>query len=218
MEPQPAQDPAERFRRTEPQAAPGAPPPPGRSPLAPGLWFLFGAATASVGWYGYGLMQASMMRSAAAAMAQAGSNGQLGAQLTEFMHQAQRSTERMADAAQGSGSSLDLVSGPGSQAPAEAAPPVISPEQVQSINKAGADMLGSLMPLMNNPQMLKNLPPEKRREIQGLSQVLMSMQATMATGKPLDEAQLQQVMRTVQSMQLTHMPPGAPAPAKPERR
>lgn len=202
-------DPAARFRKTEPAAAPPAPaaPPPPKAGLPGIVWFLLGVITGSAGWYGYGLMQASMVKSAAQAMSSAGAAGDLNSQMKEFMVQAQRSTEQMAAAA--GGSSLDLVTSPGSAPGAAAGAPKIDPIQAESMNKAGADMIGALMPMMNNPTLLKNIPPEKRKDMDTIMAALMNMQATMATGKPIDKAQADAMLKSLQNLQGGMALPGA---------
>lgn len=209
-------DPAARFRtparNTPPDAGQGgglpAAEPPRTSSGVPGIvWFLLGVITGAGGWFGYGLMQASMVKSAAQAMAAAGTSGDLNAQMKEFMSQAQRSTEQMAAAA--NGSSLDLVTSPGSAPGAAANGPKIDPIQADSMNKAGADMIGALMPMMNNPTLLKNMPPDKRKQLETITAALMSMQATMATGKPIDKAQSDAMLKSLQELQGGMGLPGA---------
>lgn len=208
MEPAPQQppqdDPAARFRRPaeQPGLAPGGNAPPNAARhggLPAAVWFLLGAAVASAGWYGYGLMQRSMMASMAAS-GPAGRN----VELDEFMRQAQAAAEQVAQAAAqpsagptGS-ASLDLVSGANSRGGAAgqaAAPQVFDAAKVQAVGDATANLVGSLMPLINDPKALQSIPPEKRAEYLQMQQMLGPLLSSLKSGRPLDKATEEQIRR-----------------------
>lgn len=111
-------------------------------------------------------------------------------------------------------SGLDLIK---QQAPLGAGSAPMDPKQLQAVNKAAANMMQSVMPMLNNPELTKGLDPEQAKQLQGLTQMVRQLQDNLQSGKPTTPQQQQEMMRRSQEMmmQLLSRPP-APPPGKPK--
>ncbi len=120
-------------------------------------------------------------------------------------------------------SSLNLISGPSGQISAP------TPAQVQAIAaqiqqhpgaapQFAAQTLQSVMPLLDNPNLTKGMPPEQAKQIQAMSALLKQMGGNMQAGKPLTAEQKMQLMKTQQAamqmmmQQMQQTKKGAPQP------
>lgn len=98
----------------------------------------------------------------------------------------------------GGPSGLDLLQAPGGQplAPGQAA----TPEQTAAMRMKAVDMVGAAMPLLNNPALIKAMPPEQAKQMQALMKLLSDAQGNLQTGKPMSAQQQAQLQETVGSM------------------
>ncbi len=133
------------------------------------------------------------------------------------------------------GSSLDLLRGPGG----EAAPASAQEAQKQMIRQAMAGgeamnknmigMLDSIAPMLDNPMLTKNMPPEQQKDMAELRGMIVGLKADIASGRITSDAEQAQRMAKVQSLVMRMMTaaaampkpgqmPGAPggAPPSPE--
>jgi hypothetical protein len=201
-------------------AAPAAAAPaPAKSRLPPAVWFLLGALTASAGWYGYGLLQRALVRSIASGMSEQANPAQgSDAQMDQLAQQAQQLLQAAAasgaQAPQGS-SSLDLVSGPkGAPGAAQGSAPGVGPgpggvggaPNQQAMMQAGANMLGSLMPLLNSPAARKGMAPEQRKALQEMLDLMTQLQASTRSGRPMSRADQAELSARLQKLSMQAFP------------
>lgn len=115
-------------------------------------------------------------------------------------------------------SSLDLISGPQGAALSQIGPGGPTPEQVQQVTQAGSNMLSSIVPLLNNPAMQKNMSPAQREEVQQLLKTIEHMQENLRTGKKMDRAESEKLMREMQSLAQKAMANAAQAKPKTSKK
>ncbi len=117
-------------------------------------------------------------------------------------------------------SSLDLVA-PGSvQGSGQGLPPQMN-QGIQQIQQSAGNMVGSVLPMVNNPELLKLLPPEQAKMMKDLGAILSQAQGQIQ-GTPMTPEQQRQAYQKILEMQQTMMKmanqgntaPPPPAPPK----
>jgi len=98
-----------------------------------------------------------------------------------------------------SGSGLDLVAKPsGSLEQLQANTQQIQKQAAQD-TEAASKSLDTFMPMLDNPELTKNMPPEQLKNVKALTALLHQMQVNLKSGKPMDPAQAAELTRLQQA-------------------
>jgi len=211
------------------------------------------AAASAVGAQLAGRVLADRARQAYAATQEltraAAATGDIAKQVQAFQQQAEAAAAALPAAGPGSvpdaapgvppaagASSLDLLKGfsDDSAAPAAKGPTLQQAQQMlqsgKEVQASAIAMIDSLTPLLNNPEMTKNMTPAQKDGMKELQSLMGDLRAQIDSGQPLSDAAFQAKMQRIQqlSMQLisagvaqrmmggmTGAPAAAPQPAKP---
>lgn len=93
-----------------------------------------------------------------------------------------------------------------------------TPQQLQGMLAGPLAMVDSML---NNPAMMKGMPPEKAKQMRELGGILKDLQSSMKTGRPLtaeQEARMRQVFMQVNAEMMKSAAQAAPAPRKRDAR
>lgn len=122
-------------------------------------------------------------------------------------------------------SGLDLIGSPGTLPSDTPASPEM--EQVKAIQKTTGDLMARTIPMVNNPELLKLLPPPQAKMMKDLAQILAQAQGQIQ-GKPMTPQQQQEAYLKMMELQKLFMqmnpgskqqpPPAGPAAPQKDRK
>jgi hypothetical protein len=159
---------------------------------------------------------------------EAAQDARAAADLQRQMEEFQRNVSPVVQPAAGAPSSLDLLRGPEGETPADAgapagavAPPA-TPEQASerahSLDAGAVGMLDALKPILNNPALMKNLPPQARKDLVELQALMDETRAQAASGRQVSDAEQNARMRRIQQLTMHLMTSGLMTPPPPPAR
>jgi hypothetical protein len=118
-------------------------------------------------------------------------------------------------------SSLDLLRGPGGNEPARAPSNEERRQQLaqmsaqgDAMNKSVAAMLDSMLPMLNNPALTKNMSPQQKADFAELNKIIAEMKDGMTSNAALTPQESRQQMARIQNLMM-RMLSAAPAMPKP---
>lgn len=94
---------------------------------------------------------------------------------------------------------------------------MIQSSQVQQAPvSSAAAMASSMAPLLNNPALLKNMPPEEAAKMKELMEIIGKTQASLKSGKPLSEQETKAITAKLQRLTMEMMQTMSGSGAKPK--
>lgn len=117
-------------------------------------------------------------------------------------------------------SGLDLIHPGASQGQGQSLPPQMN-QSIQQIQQSAGNMVGSVLPMVNNPELLKLLPPDQAKMMKELGAILAQAQGQVQ-GTPMTPEQQRQAYQKILEMQQTMLKmanqANAPLPPAPKSK
>jgi hypothetical protein len=113
-------------------------------------------------------------------------------------------------------SGLDLLKGPSDDSPAQAPAPPSQLQQAQKLLQNGKEvqasvmgMIDSLEPMLNNPEITKNMSPEQKSSMKELRGLIADLRGQIKSGQRLSDQEFDQKMKHIQQLTMQMMMAGA---------
>ncbi|MBI5884372.1 MAG: YIP1 family protein [Elusimicrobia bacterium] len=114
-----------------------------------------------------------------------------------------------------------LVLPPGDAAPTDQPAPAFDPRQSQALMNSSMGIIRSMLPMLNNPQLTKNMSPAQAQQFREIVRTIEGLDRNAAQGKTPTDADLMKLLQAFMSLQaqpMTRPAPGAPGPAGGQRK